>query len=131
MKHKGSVSDVQRTRDILIYELYLQLRKSRRYDCLQQICRVISTMKQKQHYISYERGCWLYYHYFTHGKMPYRNKWKHKVYMSFLRSCERIKSADNKLRKKDIVWRAIESEADCIGLGPSQIYKVLKAKGAK
>lgn len=131
MKHKGSVSEIQLNRDRRIYRLYEELRKSGDYSCLQEICRAISTMRQPQHFISYERGCWLYYHYFTHGVMPYQNPWKTRVYMSFLRRCKEIKRSGDGLRKKDVVWSAIESEADCIGLGPSQIYKVLKARGAK
>lgn len=131
MKHKGSISEIQQTRDRRIFMLYEDLRRSGNYTCLQEICRAISVMRQPQHYISYERGCWLYYHYFTHGRMPYQNRWKYKVYMSFLRCCKEIKNGSDSLRKKDVVWSAIESEAECVGLGPSQIYKVLKARGAK
>lgn len=131
VRHKGSFSEVIKERDDVIWKQYKSLRSMRRYHCLQAICKDIVYLHQSRHYISYERGCHLFYCWFSKGCLPARNKWKNKLYVSFIKRCEEVKSTHPEYQKKDIVWMALYSEAETLGLGPSQVYKVLRGKGAK
>lgn len=129
VRRKGNISDDVITRDKEIVVLYKDMRRSFAYSGLYQICKAISGTIMSRHYISYETAKIIYKKYQNTGMYPDGDGYRRKLYRSFIRSCEREMERNPLISEEDMIWRALYSKADCCGISPNRIYRVLKKGG--
>lgn len=129
MKHKGSKGDNCQYRERKIKELFTKLKRTGQYGTIGEICREISTMEVDRYYISEERACEIYYRYRRSGQIESCSKYAYTLRLDFVHLCERIRKEKNIECMRHVVREALEHPAQCIGISPSRIQRILEEGG--
>ena len=129
VRRKGNTSDEARNRDKEIISLFKDMRRSMQYSGLYQICKAISTCSVSRHYLSYETAKVILKRYNSSGVYPEGEGYRRRLYRSFIKNCERIRRIKPYISADDMIWDALYSKADCCGISPNRIYRVLKKGG--
>lgn len=122
---------IRELRDKRLFDMYLLMRKSRRYNSFCEITHELELLEMPIHYLSYLMASRIYRKYFIHKQnITVKSVPKNILYYSFINKCKELKRAGLKDRNT-IIKKALLSPAPCIGLSESQIRRTLRAKGAK
>lgn len=114
-----------------IYDLYVEMRQTRRYRSIIDISRELEITPMPVHYISFLQGRRVYYkHFIHHTPVKYKFISKNILYNSFIMRCRELKK-QGITDHNSIISKALLSPAPCCGLSESQIRRILRTKGAR
>ena len=128
MKRKGAASEVSQGRDQELMRLYRKAMsmayadRSKKYT-VKEIYAVISTLPCNRYYIS-EDNAWRYVNERMRGKPSFTLKGKRKtLYESLYAKVEkmRLQASNAMITTKALVYRAMATEAPCIGLSSARV----------
>lgn len=129
MRHKGNISEINIYRNRTIKRLFREIKRSGRCGTVGEICRMIAEMSQERHYISEERAGEVYYRYLKTGEVHSCSHYTRRLYSSLVEACEHIRQEKGMECVRYIVREAIERPAQCLGISPNRIHRVLREGG--
>ncbi len=114
-------------RNKLILELYKKMKRTCQYSSVGAICEEIASQPTVRHYLSEQMGVIIWSKWRRNNGLPANIKpHKRKVYLSLIAECERLRGKASDMNAISIVRKALETPAPCIGIGPHQIFMILK-----
>jgi hypothetical protein len=129
MKHKGNKGENSLYRERKIKELFTKLKRTGKYGTIGEICREISCMEMDRYYISEERACEIYYRYRRNGTIESCSKYAYTLRLDLVHLCEKIRKEKGIESMRHVVREALEYPAQCIGISPSRIQRILEEGG--
>lgn len=129
MKHKNNKGEACIYRARKIFSLFQEIKRSRTFSTIGEICVAISQTKVERYYISEERARDIYHHYRKHGIIHPCSKYAYALRLDLVHECERIRQEKSMDNYSAIVREALEKPARSIGLSPNRIQRILKEGG--
>lgn len=130
MKHKGCISEILVERDEYIVRLFRKLKRTCQYASMYDICEVMASRPVPRHFLSEKMAyiiwsTWKQTHHLPTGSHPH----KRRLYESLVSTCERMK--DTGLNNSEVIRRALDEPARCLGISPYGIFAILKKRKQK
>ena len=130
MRHRGSVSQINKDRNKTIIYLYRKALDMLPWPTTQQeICEKIAILPTPQFYISFDTA--LYYvrcRYYQKQEKQFLNEYKQRLFDAFFnRFLELVENPSYRNYKmKTLINMALDSPAPCLGMSPWMIYDFLR-----